>query len=51
MTFNVGTTSIGTADEPRDYLLIVYPNKNRVKIKIFLSDSDTLMVEKPKKTL
>jgi len=51
VSFYVGTTSIGTTTEPRNYLQIVYPNKNKVKIEIFLADSDTLIVEKPKKTL
>jgi len=49
VSFHVGTTSIGTTGEPRNYLLIVDPNKNKLKIEIFLADSDTLVVEKPKK--
>ncbi len=51
VSFYVGTSLIGTTTEPINYLQIVYPNKNKVKIEIFLADSDTLIVEKPKKFL
>ena len=46
VSFYVGTTSIGTKEDgPANYMRIVDPNKNSLKIELFLADSDTLVVE------
>ena len=47
VSFNVGTMS--TDSEPSNYMLIIDPNKNTLKIEIYLAVSDTLIVEKPTK--
>ncbi len=49
VSFYVGTTSIGTTSEPRDYMLIVGPDQNNLKVELLLSESDTLRIEKPKR--
>ncbi len=47
VSFNVGTMSLGKGVGPTNYMQIIDPNKNKLKIEIFLAENDTLVVEKP----